>query len=140
MLPLWSAVLAFGFEVAPQQTQCFDERVSASDHVMGSWALVSDTHGKPLAAIHGWMVSVKGPAGDSVYTSEHESAGSFDYYATSEGIYNLCFTSSLPQAVEATAKVTVGDPPDLIELAKTEHLTPIEERIKNVRARARTVS
>ena len=25
-----------------------------------------------------------------------------------------------------------GDPPDLIQLAKTEHLSPIEERIKNL--------
>ena len=30
------------------------------------------------------------------------------------------------------AKISVGEAPDLIKLAKTEHLTPIEERIKDL--------
>merc|ERR1712086_1248001 len=32
----------------------------------------------------------------------------------------------------ATAKIRAGDAPDLIQLAKTEHLTPLEERIKDL--------
>jgi hypothetical protein len=30
------------------------------------------------------------------------------------------------------AKISVGEAPDLIKLAKTEHLSPIEERIKDL--------
>ena len=33
---------------------------------------------------------------------------------------------------DVSAKFTVGEPPDLIKLAKTEHLTPLEERIRSL--------
>ena len=34
--------------------------------------------------------------------------------------------------LQVVAKISVGEAPDLIKLAKTEHLTPIEERIKDL--------
>ena len=80
--------------------------------------------------------TVTGPTGDSVYSVSGESSGSFDYHATAGGVYVVCFANehadagSKPSLV--TAKITVGDPPDLIQLAKTEHLSPIEERIKSL--------
>ena len=60
--------------------------------------------------------------------------GSFAFYATAEGIYAVCFsnTHSTEAAKAVTAKISVGEPPDLIKLAKTEHLTPIEQRIKSL--------
>ena len=46
----------------------------------------------------------------------------------------LCVTGTArwarAQTLEVATKITVGEPSDLIKLAKTEHLTPIEERIK----------
>ena len=50
------------------------------------------------------------------------------------GIYAVCFsnTHSTEAAKAVTAKISVGEPPDLIKLAKTEHLTPIEQRIKSL--------
>ena len=46
-------------------------------------------------------------------------------------VVSICFSNGHPEAAaQAMAKITVGDPPDLIQLAKTEHLSPIEERIK----------
>jgi len=41
----------------------------------------------------------------------------------------LALAAPTPQVV---AKISVGEAPDLIKLAKTEHLTPIEERIKDL--------
>ena len=77
---------------------------------------------------------VTSPAGDLVYSVELERQGSFDYYATVEGKYVICFASGAGAEGETvvSAKITVGDPPDLVQLAKTEHLSPIEERIKNL--------
>mmetsp|Transcript_65823 Transcript_65823/g.130471 ORF Transcript_65823/g.130471 Transcript_65823/m.130471 type:complete len:198 (-) Transcript_65823:244-837(-) len=120
---------SFGFSVDPQKTQCFDEHAHESDHVQGEWSIIGGT-GFPTL-----KVSVTSPSGDNVYSIEGEKSGSFDYYATVEGSYNVCFTSGAAagsSAVEVTAKIHIGDPPDLIQLAKTEHLTPIEERIKNL--------
>ena len=39
---------------------------------------------------------------------------------------------SPPPTLQVIAKISVGEAPDLIKLAKTEHLTPIEERIKDL--------
>ena len=49
-------------------------------------------------------------------------------------MYVACFANGQEgdTPVHVSAKLTVGDPPDLIQLAKTEHLSPIEERIKNL--------
>jgi hypothetical protein len=128
-----AAVLSFGFTVGPQATECFHERADASDHMLGTWAVSSDD-----AHIDEWHVKVNSPSGAVVYSVEGDREGSFDYYTTSEGTYVLCFHNShAGRSVDVTAKIHIGDPPDLIQLAKTEHLTPIEERIKNVRGRAR---
>ena len=76
------------------------------------------------------------PAGELVYSSDGEKSGSFDYYATAEGKYVFCFEhgkeADPPTTLQVTAKIRVGDPPDLIQLAKSEHLSPVEERIKNL--------
>ena len=120
---------SFGFTVDPQQTECFQETAHESDHVQGEWSLM-------VGSADLFKVKVMSPSGDSVYSVQGEKAGEFDYYATVAGSYSLCFSSETASggpAVEVSAKIHIGDPPDLIQLAKTEHLTPIEERIKNVR-------
>jgi hypothetical protein len=139
MLLLYAAAaVSFGFSVDPKQVACFEEHAAASDHILGNWQLAGSLPDDAASALHGWKVDVKSPAGDNVYTSDGEREGSFDYYATAEGMYTICFHNAQSHAVDVTAKFKVGDePPDLIQLAKTEHLTPIEERIKNVSPRAR---
>merc|ERR1712085_17414 len=68
------------------------------------------------------------------YAAEREMEGSFAFYTTNEGIYAVCFsnTHSAEAEKQVIAKISVGEAPDLIKLAKTEHLTPIEERIKDL--------
>lgn len=77
-------------------------------------------------------VRVVSPEGSEVYSATGEAHGSFDYYATVEGVYQFCFKNPMGPTKEVVSKIHVGEPPDLIQLAKTEHLTPIEERIKNL--------
>jgi len=126
-----SQAVAFMVEVAPKSKECFHEHASASDHVQGHfvWAGHEQQHRHD-----GLRVTVTSPSGDPVYdSSDGEKDGSFDYYATMEGMYTICFANEQPDAAaRVTAKITVGDPPDLIQLAKTEHLSPIEERIKSL--------
>ena len=125
LLLLFPLAIGFGFTVAAGEKECFHEHASASDHVQGQWNV------KPPAT--GFAVKVTSPTGDLVYSEELQQ-GSFDYYATAEGAYMICFSNGKASQAPAqvTAKITVGDPPDLIQLAKTEHLSPIEERIKNL--------
>lgn len=120
------------FSVAPGANECFDEHASASDHVQGQWSITSKIANP--SALHGWRVVVTSPANDLVYSVDGEKSGTFDYYATVEGKYVICFSLSAGTEAEVrvSAKIQVGDPPDLIQLAKTEHLSPIEERIKNL--------
>lgn len=68
-------------------------------------------------------MQVTSPSGDHVYAAEKETEGSFAFYTTNEGIYTFCFsnTHSTEAEKQATAKISVGEPPDLIKLAKTEH-------------------
>ena len=69
-------------------------------------------------------VAVTSPTGDIIHASEKEQEGSFDYFAE-EGVHVICFENSRASSadarpvVHASAKITVGDPPDLIQLAKT---------------------
>ena len=114
-----------------------------------------------------------------MYNVENEPSGSFDYYATVEGVYSFCYSNRNGPHKTVIAKIAIGEPPDLIQvrlaatrgfviraaarraacwvgpsrsdararctlsptctlvtarpqLAKTEHLTPIEERIKSL--------
>ena len=119
----------FVFPVAPGSSECFEEHASASDHVQGQWSVLEHP-----GHMKGWKASINSPAGDLVYSVTDEKQGSFDYYATVEGKYVICFANAAvaTEAVNVKASFTVGDPPDLVQLAKTEHLSPIEERIKNL--------
>lgn len=129
-----AATIGFGFTVPAGGKECFEERAHANEHMQGQWSVhlaAEQLHdgGKLL----GWHVSATSPSGDLVYSAETEREGSFDYYASADGVYTICFANGHANAVaHASAKFTVGDPPDLIQLAKTEHLSPIEERIKSL--------
>lgn len=135
-----ASAASFGFSVEPQTTECFEERVKVSDHVLGQWGLVlllglENPDGDAAPDITGFTVKVTSPQGDKVYHMEDEPSGFFDFTASVEGEYFICFTNGRTNREDVTLKITVNEPPDLIKLAKTEHLSPIEERIKNVRLR-----
>lgn len=53
-------------------------------------------------------------------------SGTFDFIAALDGVYRTCFSNPHSSDAYATAKIRAGDAPDLIQLAKTEHLTPLE--------------
>ncbi|KOO23300.1 cargo transport protein [Chrysochromulina tobinii] len=132
-----ASAAAFGFSVEPQTTECFEERVKVSDHVLGQWGLVlllglENPDGDAAPDITGFTVKVTSPQGDKVYHMEDEPSGFFDFTASVEGEYFICFTNGRTNREDVTLKITVNEPPDLIKLAKTEHLSPIEERIKNL--------
>lgn len=120
-----AACSGFTFELPAGADECFEEKVAESDHVSGGWDVA------PGSVLH--AVTVLSPAGDEVYSASAEQSGSFDYYATASGTYSVCFSNAGESASrEVHAKIEIGDPPDLIQLAKTEHLSPIEERIKSL--------
>ena len=138
------AAAGFVFSVKPGGLECFHERAGASDHVQGEWAVVKrggsgpnfhdDSHA--LLKSGAWSVVVSSPSDDKVYTSP-SLEDQFNFYATVEGQYTICFSLNDDEehkfgSLSVSAQFTVGDPPDLIQLAKTEHLSPIEERIKNL--------
>lgn len=122
---LAAAAQGFVFQLPGGADECFEEMVRASDHVSGQWEVSLG------AVLH--TVKVLNPSGEEVHSVTAEQSGSFDYYATDEGAYSVCFSNAGEVASkEVHAQLVVGEPPDLIQLAKTEHLSPIEERIKNL--------
>lgn len=134
MLTLVVALSGFVFHVPAGGKECFEEHAHASDHVSGQWNVKFEGSKAPSASQQsGWHVAVTSPANDLVYSVDAQTHGSFDYYATTEGTYTICFSNAHSESgAQGTAKITIGDPPDLVQLAKTEHLSPIEERIKNL--------
>lgn len=121
----------FGFTVAPSSSECFNEVAKASDRVAGEWLVLAPEGAGAAAAV--LDVLVTSPSGDHVYSAGGELQGSFAFYATAEGAYSVCFKNTDGVAPrDVSAKFTVGEPPDLIKLAKTEHLTPLEERIRSL--------
>lgn len=133
--PLWPLLILahlpvaapFGFLVPAGKSECFHELARASDRLSGDWKVLS-------GGMMDLDVQVTSPSGDHVYAAEREMQGSFAFYATAEGIYAVCFSNSHSAEADkqVSAKISVGEPPDLIKLAKTEHLTPIEQRIKSL--------
>ena len=124
----------FFFSVKPGAQECFDEHAAASDHVQGQWTISKHEMLSTPQMLENFAVKVTSPSGELVYSTKAERQGTFDYYATAEGTYVVCFVHGATEgeSLSLSAKIVVGDPPDLIQLAKTEHLSPIEERIKNL--------
>ncbi|KAL1510279.1 hypothetical protein AB1Y20_006601 [Prymnesium parvum] len=129
LLLLAPAARGFSFDVPTGKVECFQELANASDHVAGDWQVSRHKDDAELLTLD---VQVTSPDGNHVYKVESEMSGAFDYFATVEGVYSFCFSNRDGPPKKVVAKIGVGEPPDLIQLAKTEHLTPIEERIKNL--------
>ena len=77
---------------------------------------------------------VTSPSGEHVYSAEREAAGSFAFFATDSGTYVVCFSNAraTQAAREVSAKITVGEQGDGVELAKAEQLAPLEDRVKRL--------
>ena len=83
------------------------------------------------------MAASAAKGSSTIVSRECACAPSRRAYATVEGQYTICFSLADDEehkfgSLSVSAQFTVGDPPDLIQLAKTEHLSPIEERVKNL--------
>lgn len=68
-----------------------------------------------LTCVGGWQVI--SPDGHAVYTAQEEPGGSFDFYATVEGMHSFCFVNREGPMKTVTTKIGVGEPPDLIEVS-----------------------
>lgn len=120
----------FGFVVPSGEEVCFHENAKASERIHCEWNVQK-------GGMLDLDVKVTSPTNDHVYSALQESLGSMAFYATVEGVYTICFSnkrtqSNLKAEKQVWAKISVGEPPDLVEIAKAEHLTPIEERIKRL--------
>jgi len=120
----------FGFTVEAGKVECFEEAAKSSERVSGDWHVQDGSHELD--------VTVTSPSGEHVYAAEREMQGSFAFYASTEGTYTVCFSNERTEKGthehdrEVVAKLAVGEPPDMVALAKAEHLSPVEERIKNL--------
>ena len=118
----------FGFVVPVGEQVCFHESANAGERIAGEWNVVS-------GGMLDLDVTVTSP-GKNVHSALGESLGSFAFHATEEGVHAICFanqkTMSPQEDKHVWAKISVGEPPDLVEVARAEHLTPIEERIKRL--------
>mmetsp|Transcript_36614 Transcript_36614/g.118064 ORF Transcript_36614/g.118064 Transcript_36614/m.118064 type:complete len:202 (+) Transcript_36614:41-646(+) len=120
-------VIGFGFTVEAGGKTCFDETVKSSERVSGDWRVLS-------GGILDLDVEVTSPSGEHVYSAEREAAGSFAFFATDSGTYVVCFSNAraTQAARDVSAKITVGEQGDGVELAKAEQLAPLEDRVKRL--------
>lgn len=129
LLLLLTPSQSFSFTVPAGKRECYHETARVGERVAGEWRVLN-VEGIALDL----DVAVTSPSDDHVYAAEGELRGSFAFSATSEGDYTFCFSNERAtlSSKDVAAKISVGDPPDLIQLATSEQLTPVELRIKKL--------
>ena len=120
------------FDVEAGQTKCVGEVMSKHEVAKGGFSVASG--GSAVAggaAQSGELeVTVTGPAGEREYTSTGASAGKFAFTASEAGAHRVCATNTATGGVKRVAiEWAAGvDARDYAEVAKKEHLLPIEVR------------
>lgn len=78
-----------------------------------------------------WAVQIFGPDDRVVYSVDRETEGRFSFISQLSGIYRLCFSNKMSTVTPKTVSfgLVVGDSADSNEVAKQEHLTPLEKSV-----------
>ena len=96
--------------------------------------------GAENGARSGVYMTIRGPAGASEFQQQDAAQGKFGFTAGEGGVHRVCFASSAPaqRSVELDFQSGV-DAKDYADLAKKEHLRPLELQLRKMEDRMETV-
>mmetsp|Transcript_19821 Transcript_19821/g.35246 ORF Transcript_19821/g.35246 Transcript_19821/m.35246 type:complete len:206 (-) Transcript_19821:236-853(-) len=128
---------AVTFELGSTRRRCIFEQLRKDQLATGEYVVLGGD-----ASDVSVDVSVKGPAGDEIFTKVRSSGGKFGFTAARAGDYTVCFQNN--DLIEHRIKVSLRsgvEAKDLSEIVQRDHLKPlsaeilrIDETIKNVRS------
>lgn len=125
---------AITFKLDPHAEECFFEQVPRRTKVLMHYLVVS---GGSLDV----DVTVKGPQDKVLYEAQRETEGRVSFTSDEAGPYSLCFSNRMSTVTQkgVTFNINVGDMANDAELAKAEHLTPLENSISRLADSIRSI-
>ncbi|KAH0468097.1 hypothetical protein IEQ34_003130 [Dendrobium chrysotoxum] len=121
-------------------TECVYEFVAFDgDTVSGNFVVVD--HDIFWGSDHpGLDLTVSSPAGNVVHSTRGSSGAKFEFKAPRAGMYKFCFHN--PKAIPETVSfyIHVGHIPNEHDLAKDEHLNPVNVKIAELREALESVT
>ncbi|RVW55855.1 Transmembrane emp24 domain-containing protein p24beta3 [Vitis vinifera] len=102
--------------------------------------LVGESHSEgDFARWYGFLL-VTSPAGNTVHTLKGTSGDKFEFKAPRSGMYKFCFQNSYATPETVSFYIHVGHIPNEHNLAKDEHLDPINVKIAELREALESVT
>ncbi|KAH9298774.1 hypothetical protein KI387_030456, partial [Taxus chinensis] len=129
-----------GLSITVNELECVYENVEyEGDNVSGNFVVVD--HEIFWSSDHpGIDLVVTAPAGNVVYNLKGSSGDKFQFRAPRSGMYKFCFHNSFSAPETISFYIHVGHIPSEHDLAKDEHLDPINVRIAELREALDSVS
>jgi hypothetical protein len=123
-----------------QNTECVWEDVEYDNDIVSGNFVVLD-HEVFWGADHpGIELLVTGPDGHSVYNTNTIDGQKFEFVAHHRGRYKFCFHNPLSAPEQVTFYIHVGHVPGVEDLAKDEHLKPVDVKIAQLGEALESVS
>jgi len=121
------------FDLEPDTTKCFSEDVEIDIKIVGNF-LVQAGYKQVID------VKVTTPSGSEIYSKENADKGLFQFVSAEQGEYTVCFRNTLDdrrmndrrglkRRITLVLK-TGADAIDFNELAKKEHIKPLEANLR----------
>ncbi|GAV84360.1 EMP24_GP25L domain-containing protein, partial [Cephalotus follicularis] len=126
--------------ITVQDFDCVSEEVLyEGDTISGNFVVID--HDIFWGSDHpGIEFTVTSPAGNIVHTLKGTSGDKFEFKATKSGIYKFCFRNPVSTPETVSFYIHVGHIPNEHDLAKDEHLDPINVRIAELREALESVT
>lgn len=121
-----------------QQECVFEEVGYDGDLVSGSFVVID--HGLSWSDDPGVELVVTSPTGTKVLSVTANEGQKFEFPAHQSGLYKFCFTNPGPTPETISFHIHVGHIPGIADLAKDEHLKPVNVKIAQLREALAAVS
>ncbi|KAK4767392.1 hypothetical protein SAY87_023650 [Trapa incisa] len=139
---LWSFLVTpiSSLSVTVNDVECVYEYVLyEGDTVSGNYVVVD--HDIFWASDHpGIDFTVTSPAGNSVHSQKGTSGDKFEFKAPRAGMYKFCFHNPYSTPETVSFYIHIGHIPNDHDLAKDEHLDPINVKIAELREALESVT
>uniref|UniRef100_A0A0D6QZ68 GOLD domain-containing protein n=1 Tax=Araucaria cunninghamii TaxID=56994 RepID=A0A0D6QZ68_ARACU len=122
-----------GLSLTVSEEECMYENVEYEyDTISGNFVVV-DHDAFWRSESPGIDLTVTAPGGNVVYTLKGSIGDKFQFTAPRRGLYKFCFHNSYAVPETVSFYIHVGHIPSEHDLAKNEHLDPINVRIAQIR-------
>lgn len=115
---------AYIVEVSPKSQECFFEELDRGERMIASFEVLA-------GGMLDINVRVIGPDSKTVYETERDQDGSFQFAAVRKGIYQVCFNNAMSTMTSKIISFNIYSGGDLHQYqnAKSRHMQPLDRSI-----------